>query len=606
MSVLNNNNKISIAWEEVQWHLVRRRVTQYQERIYKATKEGNLKKVWYLQRKLICSRDGKLLAILRVTTNKGKNTAGVDRIKSINNKVKISILNSLYINNEAKPIRRVWIPKPGKTEKRPLGIPTIFDRAKQALVLLALEPQWEARFEPNSYGFRPGRSAHDAIEAIFQNLRQKTPKLIFEADLKKCFDNIDHNKLLNKLDTIPIIKDQIKAWLKAGIMEGYANEEKQDIIYPNTGTPQGGIISPLLANIALHGLEEALNNYVGNTLKIKPRKTANNGYIARVKALSIIRYADDFVIIHENKEIFNSCINFTRIWIKENTGLSFNEEKCKITHSQDGFKFLGFHIILVRKNEVYKIKITPHKSNQAKLLDKVSLILTKGRSASSYHIIETLRPIIIGWANYFCYCECKDVFNKLTHLIFLKLRAWVFRRDTRNGRMKIRKKYFPINRTYTYQDVKHKDNWIMVGKQKVNGITRENNLIHIVWVKSRKFVKVIKTKSPYDGDTIYWTLRNAKYGTSTREATLLRKQKGICPECKSKFLIGDIWEVDHIIPRNKGGRDEYLNLQLLHRECHIQKSKRDNLINPHKSLNVQELDEAKVSRPDLKTRELGD
>lgn len=536
MSTLSYN----VAWESIQWPLVRKRVARYQNRIYKASQNGQLEKVWELQRRLISSRDGKLLAVLRVTTNKGGKTAGVDGVKAISHSAKDHLVSSLRLNTTAKPIRRVWIPKPGKKEKRPLGIPTVRDRAKQALVMLALEPQWEARFEPNSYGFRPGRSAHDAIEAVFSALHHKTPKLIFEADLRKCFDEIDHDKLLAKLDTFPLMRDQIEAWLKAGIMEGYANQPKPEITYPGAGTPQGGIISPLLANIALHGLEDALKDFVGHTLRIKPRPTANNGVIARQKALSIVRYADDFVIIHENKEIFDECVKFAREWINTNTGLSFNEEKSKITLGPQGFKFLGFQIIQVRKEGEYKVKITPHTSNQKRLLEKVALVLTKGRSASAYYIVKSLRSILIGWANYFRYCECKEVFTKLTHKIFLKLRAWAFRRDTRNGRKVIKEKYFPSGGTYNFQGNNHQDSWILVGKSRFKGIQRQNNLIHLSWVKSLKHVKVKGRKSPYDGDLAYWIQRNKKYGATTRVGVLLNRQKGTCTMCNCRFFPGEI------------------------------------------------------------------
>lgn len=205
--------------------------------------------------------------------------------------------NNLEINGKSNNIKRIWIPKPGKVEKRPLGIPTIQDRAKQALCHMAFEPEWESKFEPNSYGFRPGRRPHDAIESIFLNLKQKKNKFVYDADIRKCFDQINHEALLIKMDTFPLMEQQIKSWLTAGILDELSNEPKTSI--PSKGTPQGGIISPLLCNIALNGLEEHLLNYVSN-LKIKPNPNTVRGKRAKIQALGFIRYADDFVIIHEN------------------------------------------------------------------------------------------------------------------------------------------------------------------------------------------------------------------------------------------------------------------------------------------------------------------
>lgn len=592
-------NTINLAWEHIQWDKVRKNVSRYQNRIYKASKAKNVKTVHYLQNRLIKSIDGRLLATQRVTTlNKGKNTAGVDRIRNLTSFEKIKLCNSLILDGKAKPIRRVYIPKPGKVEKRPLGIPTIRDRAKQALATLALEPEWEAKFEPNSYGFRPGRCCQDAIEAIFLSLRHGNRKYIFDADIRKCFDKINHKALIDKINTYPEIRVQVLAWLEAGIMEGYSNSPKEDITYSNIGTPQGGIISPLLANIALHGLENELKEYVAS-LKLKPTPNSNRGKIAKMKALSIIRYADDFLLIHVNKEILHMCITFTKTWLQK-MGLEISEEKSSIRDSRQGVNFLGHQIIhIMKSNGKYRTKICPSKDKCKALLDKVSLIIKSNRSISSYRLISILRPIITGWANYYRYCECNETFSKMTHKIFLKIRAWVFRRDTRSGRISVKEKYFPSNRKYTFKGVKHEDNWILVGQErKKNGKLVTTFLPHMVWVPSEKYTKVKGDKSPFDGDAVYWSLRTSKYSPySTRVRTLLKKQKGICPYCKMKFVTTDRMEVDHIIPTLKGGKSVYSNLQLLHFSCHVQKTKIDRRVEK-----LQEPYEAKVSRTDLKTR----
>jgi RNA-directed DNA polymerase len=520
------------------------------------------------------------MAVRNVTTlNKGKNTAGIDGKIITNPGQKLRLAQSLKLDGLALPIRRVWIPKPGKKEERPLGIPVIRDRAKQALAKLALEPEWEAIFEPNSYGFRPGRSAHDAVEAIFLGLHHNTPKWVFDADIRKCFDEIDHEALVDKTGTFPLMKRQIIAWLKAGVMEGYANTSKTTQVYPtNKGTPQGGIISPLLANIALHGLEYHLSDFVAN-LPIKPHEGANRGSVAKRKALTVVRYADDFVLIHRNKEILDLCVEETRKWLKP-VGLEISEEKSAMRDGRNGLLFLGFQFIQVKKVKVgkYKVKIQPSSKSQTKLLLNIREIVTNNRSVSSYGLIEMIRPIIIGWANYFKYCECKAIFSKLTHLIFQKIRAWVFRRDTRNGRLVIKEKYFPSGRTYTHDGSPHEDNWILVGRQKSKkGVIKENFLPHIVWVKSRKHVKVLGNESPFSRN-MYWAIRSEKHSPyPLRVRTLLVRQEQSCPLCKRTFTEFDStsWEVDHILPKSQGGKDEYKNLQLLHKECHLQKTRKD-------------------------------
>lgn len=570
------SNRKSITWNEVDWVKTQKGIRKIQNRIYKARLAGDTKLVHWLQKFLIRSLDGRLVAVRQVTTlNKGRKTAGVDKQLVLSGELKMQLAIGLRMDGKASPIRRVWIPKPGKTEKRPLGIPTIRDRAKQALAKLALEPEWEAIFEPNSYGFRPGRSCHDAIEQIFKGLRHNTPKWVYDADIRKCFDKIDQTALLEKLDTYPAMKRQIAAWLKSGVMEGYTNSKKSHLEYSHEGTPQGGVISPLLANIALHGLENHLKAYVGN-LPIKPHPGANRGKISKMKALTVVRYADDFVLIHRNKEILELCIKETKQWLS-GIGLEISEEKSELRDARNGFLFLGFQIILIHKKATnkYKVKIVPSKASRKRFLARIRDIISKNKSVSSYTLISMLRPVIIGWGNYFRYCECKEVFSKLTHMIFLKLRAWVFRRANRSGRIRIKDKYFPKGKTYSFYGLKHTDNWILNGTQKgKNGIVKTNFLPHLVWIPSANHRKVDGVESPYSLSQ-YWALRSVKHSPyPLRIRELLVRQGNCCTWCKKEFDILDStsWEVDHIIPRWSGGKDTYDNLQLLHESCHKAKT----------------------------------
>lgn len=247
--------KTTAEWNKVNWRKLERQLFKLQKRIYRASECGDVKKVRRLQKTLTNSWKAKAIAVRRVTQdNQGKKTAGIDGVKSLTPKQRLALTKTLKIGGKAKPTRRIFIPKPNG-EKRGLGIPTINDRALQALVKLALEPEWEARFEPNSYGFRPARSSHDAITQIFKELYQSS-KYILDADIAKCFDKINHETLLQKINTYPTLKKQIKVWLKAGVMNNGTFEETI------AGTPQGGVISPLLANIALHGMEQHINNVV--------------------------------------------------------------------------------------------------------------------------------------------------------------------------------------------------------------------------------------------------------------------------------------------------------------------------------------------------------
>lgn len=596
-----------IAWKTIDWTQVESRVKRYQTRIYKASRDNNSPKVRCLQKRLLNSLDAKMMAVRRVTTlNKGKRTPGIDQKIFVTDDQKGKLLQKLRLNGKASPIKRVYIDKPGKKEKRPLGIPIIEDRAKQALCLLALEPEWEARFEPNSYGFRPGRNCQDAIESIFLNLRNTSGengfhKYILDADISKCFDKIDHNYLLSKLETIPEIENQVKAWLQADIFDELTASQEDRISKNIQGTPQGGIISPLLANIALHGMENHLKEWICS----KPSFGKTNKYCktSKRKALAIIRYADDFVIIHQEKSVIQEAKEEIAKWLLDGPRLELNEAKTTIVDSNEGFDFLGFSIITIIRGKP-RVKIYPSRKSQANLLMKVRNILQHNRSASTYNLILTLRPIIIGWANYFRYSECQEVFHKLTHLIHQKLRAWVFRRDTRNGRKVVKQRYFPSGKTYMYDGTRHQDNWILTGKQLgKDGKMEEIWLPHIVWVKSKKWVKIRADKSPFDGDNIYWAKRTLNKGSwSIRQRKLIKRQNGYCTWCKTLFTVESIVEVDHIVPRSLGGKDEYQNLQLLHKHCHIEKSRIDG--SQSKKTNIQlgqEPDEVKVSRPDLST-----
>ena len=562
-----------LSWVKIEWSTHYKEIRRIQRRIYNASKLNDKEKIFFLQKQLITSPHAKLIAVQKATTlNKGKTTPGIDGYTATTTLQKIQMANNLEINGKSNNIKRIWIPKPGKMEKRPLGIPTIQDRAKQALCHMALEPEWESKFEPNSYGFRPGRRPHDAIESIFLNLKQKKDKFVYDADIRKCFDQINHEALLRKMETFPLMEQQIKSWLTAGIFDELSNEPKTSI--PSKGTPQGGIISPLLCNIALNGLEEHLLNYVSN-LKIKPNPNTVRGKRAKRQALGFIRYADDFVIIHENEEIIKLAIQETKTWLSL-IGLEISEEKTKLQKASNSFDFLGFNIILIKRHQKYKVKITPSKNNRKALIDKTRKVLSNNKAISSYNLINKLRPIILGWGNYFKYCECSKTFNNMDDTIYQQIRPWVFRRAVRQGREKVKANYFPEGHSYKFLGKIHNANWILNGSQLKGKKQVTNYLPKLSWIKSENYAKVKGNSSVYDGNKIYWTLRTPIHSTySTRVKNLLKRQNGICTYCKKKFVPTDIMEVDHILPKFKGGKDEYNNLQLLHKYCHVSKTQKD-------------------------------
>ena len=434
---------IKLAWRDVDWTLVQKRLSRQQRRVYKASLERNTSKVHALQRLIIGSLDAKLIAVRRVTTeNKGRNTAGVDRQKAISNDKKMKLASKLKLDGKASAIKRVYIPKPVKSDVRPLGIPTIEDRAKQMLAKLALEPEWEAVFEPNSYGFRPGRSCHDAVASLFLSLRGKS-RFVLDADIQKSFDRIDHEKLLKKLGTFGQMENQIAAWLKTDIMVGYLNRP-DEIFQSMEGTPQGGIISPLLANIALHGLESyikewyAIHWYPFTGLN---RKTAIRD---RKASIGFSRHADDFVITAPKIADIKQIETQVEDWLSEEVGLSLSKAKTRVINSTEGFEFLGFHLISRQISGQYKLKIYPSKTSKQRLISKTRDIIQNNRSASSYNLIRLLAPRIIGWSNYFRFGECQTDFSKMDYIIFKQIRAWVFRRKSKglNSRTKIKEKYY--------------------------------------------------------------------------------------------------------------------------------------------------------------------
>jgi RNA-directed DNA polymerase len=401
-------------WSSTNWDKAQSEVRRLQARIVKATQEGKWGKVKALQHLLTHSFSGKALAVKRVTENQGKRTPGVDGVIWTTPQAKIEAVYALRQRGyQPQPLRRVYIPK-SNGKMRPLGIPTMVDRAMQALYLLALDPVSETTADPNSYGFRLARSVADAIEQSFKALSGKyCARWILEGDIKACFDRISHEWLLTHL---PMDRQILRKWLKAGYLE-------QGILYPtDAGTPQGGIISPVAANLTLDGLEKLL----------KSKYPASKGKV------NLIRFADDFVITGASRELLEQEIKPLVQGFLAERGLELSPEKTQITDIEDGFDFLGHN---VRKYKG-KLLIKPAKKSIHRFLNGIREIIRTHKQAPAGRLIAMLNPKIRGWANFYRHVVSKKVFAYVDCQIFHALWRWALRRHPNKSRHWIKDKYF--------------------------------------------------------------------------------------------------------------------------------------------------------------------
>jgi RNA-directed DNA polymerase len=580
-------------WKTIPWAQVERAVFKLQKRSYQAARRGDVRAVRRLQRLLVRSRSARLLAVRRVTQdNRGKRTAGVDGVKLLTPPQRLKLAAALSVPTSARPVRRVRIPKPGTTEERLLGIPTMHDRAAQALLKLALEPEWEARFEPNSYGFRPGRSCHDAIGAIFNAIRDKS-KFVLDADIAKCFDRIDQTALLAKLDTTPTFRRAIRAWLRAGVMDG-------ERLFPTEeGAPQGGVLSPLLMNVALHGLETALRS---------PDPDAPR---AQQRPPTVIRYADDFVVLHEDRDVVEKAQARAADWLR-GMGLELKPSKTRITHTlraeagSPGFDFLGFTVRQfptgkrrtttpvksehTRQPRGFKTLIKPSRTAMARQARATADVIRRNRAATHGELIAQLNPRIRGWAGYYRAVVASESFRTMDHVVYFQLWSWArFRHPRKSGTWIATRYWHPELGRWTFADND--------GKQ-----LDDHSSTAI-----QRHIKVRGDKSPYDGDWGYWATRTGRHPELPgRVSRLLRVQQGRCAACRLAFTAEDVWEIGHIIPRAEGGQHRRDNWQLLHGHCHDAKTAADAVGAHDKGYVTEEPDEVKISRPVLETSRSGD
>lgn len=532
---------IATCWEAIDWQKALAYVKKLQVRIVKAQKEGHYSKVKSLQWLLTHSFYAKALAVKRVTSNQGKRTSGVDHELWLTPQAKFNAISKLNRRGyHPQPLRRHYIPKKNG-KMRPLGIPTMTDRAMQTLYKFSLEPIAETYADPNSYGFRIGRSTHDAIEQCFTDLNKgKSPEWILEGDIKGCFDHISHEWLL---ENIPMDTQILEKWLKCGYVE------TRKLFPTDEGAPQGGTISPTLMNMTLDGLERLLQERLPTRQKVNGRTHFNK--------LNFVRYADDFIITGESPEFLrDKVLPIVKEFLTER-GLQLSEEKTVITHIEDGFDFLGKNI---RKYNG-KLLIKPSKTSVKSFLEKVRSIIKGNKSTKQETLIRKLNPVIRGWVNNQRYVVSSKVFSRVDYEIYKCLWQWAKRRHKKKSHKWIAQKYWHHigSRQWTFS--------VPYENQSTEGEPLYCKLEYATDTKIIRFKKIVAEANPFDE---YWTdyfeeregekLLNSTKGRE-KLLTIWRRQHRRCPVCGDLITSETGFKVH--TPAGKNSQKI-----MVHKECH--------------------------------------
>lgn len=545
---------VSTLWHSINWAEAYGYVRRMQTRIVKATQEQRWNKVHALQRLLTCSFYGKALAVRRVTENQGKRTPGVDGETWSTPAAKANAIVSLARKAyRPRPLKRIYIPK-SNGKMRPLSIPTMRDRAMQALHLLALDPVSETVSDEQSYGFRKARSTHDAVAQCYMNARfngsqsdvgpRRSAEWVLEADIQGCFDNIDHDWLIAN---VPMDKVILRKWLKAGYMEGNALSPTQ------SGTPQGGIISPVLANFALNGLEQVLRAVFKNKHQFDKAK------------VNLVRYADDFVITGLTRELLETTVKPAVEKFLADRGLTLSPEKTKITHITEGYDFLGQNV----RRYGSKLLIKPSQKNVKTFLRKVRDLIKTLRPAPQLKVIEALNPVINGWASYHRHVVSQKTFSYVDRHIWFSLWQWAKRRHPKKTSRWIVGKYFHRigDRSWMFA--------VKTSEQTEDGKPVYRALRHAAKVPIERHQKIKSNANPYDPkweeyfeQRAMWRMTKSTLGRK-RIANLWMSQQGKCLVCDQPLEIGNL-QTHHLIERCKGGKEIASNEVLLHDTCHKQ------------------------------------
>lgn len=532
---------IATCWEAIDWQKALAYVKKLQVRIVKAQKEGHYSKVKSLQWLLTHSFYAKALAVKRVTSNQGKRTSGVDHELWLTPQAKFNAISKLNRRGyHPQPLRRHYIPKKNG-KMRPLGIPTMTDRAMQTLYKFSLEPIAETYADPNSYGFRIGRSTHDAIEQCFTDLNKgKSPEWILEGDIKGCFDHISHEWLL---ENIPMDTQILEKWLKCGYVE------TRKLFPTDEGAPQGGTISPTLMNMTLDGLERLLQERLPTRQKVNGR--------THFDKLNFVRYADDFIITGESPEFLrDKVLPIVKEFLTER-GLQLSEEKTVITHIEDGFDFLGKNI---RKYNG-KLLIKPSKTSVKSFLEKVRSIIKGNKSTKQETLIRKLNPVIRGWVNNQRYVVSSKVFSRVDYEIYKCLWQWAKRRHKKKSHKWIAQKYWHHigSRQWTFS--------VPYENQSTEGEPLYCKLEYATDTKIIRFKKIVAEANPFDECwTDYFEEREGEKllnSTKGREKllTIWRRQHRRCPVCGDLITSETGFKVHTPAGKNS------LKI-MVHKECH--------------------------------------
>jgi RNA-directed DNA polymerase len=534
-------------WAAINWRRIEKNVRVMQCRIAKATQERNWRRVKALQRWLTRSFSAKALAVKRVTENQGKRTAGVDHEVWDSPQQKYAAIARLKKRRyRPLPLRRVHIPK-SNGKLRALGIPTMRDRAQQALHLLALDPVLESMSDPNSYGFRKNRSTADAMSQLFIKMSQQvSAQWVLDADIEGFFDNISQTWML---DHIRMDESMLRKWLESGVVE------RGQLVATTAGTPQGGIISPALANWTLNGLESGLMAHLGakwGTWKIWRLK------------VGVIRYADDFIVTGASKELLETEV---RPWIEAflaERGLRLSVAKTKIVHIDQGFDFLGWNF----RKYSGTLLIKPSKKNAQAFYEKLKKVISENLGAKQENLIRLLNPMLRGWAQYHSPVVAKEAFSRMESLLFWRLMRWAKRRHPTKKVNWIARKY--------WRSVKDR-NWVFAAPVTTKGGGKK--MLELYSLSSTPIERHKKVRGAYHPYDPQWEM----YGETLRQERMLRSmryrkewaklyvaQKGLCVLCGYEMNMDTGWHDHHIEYRVEGGSDVLGNRVLLHPNCHAQ------------------------------------